>query len=93
MKSDEARVGTRIRTRVDFSGVPQGTQGVIDEDYGTGVMVAWDLPNRPLPAGYRVHSGRPPAVTGLLRDGFDKRKELGYLEVVEDGRAADAPKK
>lgn len=82
MNVEQARVGTRIRTLMEFSGVPEGTQGVIDEDYGSGVMVAWDLPGRPLPPGYRAHSGRPPAVTGLLRDGFDKRKELRYLEVV-----------
>jgi hypothetical protein len=82
MTAEQARVGRRVRTLMDFSGVPQGTQGVIDEDYGTGVMVAWDLATRPLPAGYTAHTGRPPAVTGILRDGFDKKKELAYLEVV-----------
>jgi hypothetical protein len=29
---------------VTFSAVEKGTEGVIDEDYGEGFMVAWDLP-------------------------------------------------
>ena len=81
MEAEQARIGTRIRSLMDFSGVPRGTEGVIDQDYGSGVMVAWDLPDRPLPPGYRIHSGRPSAVTGILRDGFSKSKELVYLEV------------
>lgn len=48
MNRNEAKVGTRVKTLTDFSGVPAGTEGVIDEDYFTGVMVAWDLPDSPL---------------------------------------------
>lgn len=83
VKESEAIVGTRVRSLVEFSGVRKGTKGVIDEDYGTGVMVAWDLPERPLPSGYcayTAHSVREYGV--LLRDGFDKRGELHFLEVV-----------
>lgn len=54
----------------------------IDEDYGTGVMVAWDLPESPLPPGYRVYDGRWACVSGILRDGFDKDRELQMLKVV-----------
>ncbi len=82
MKLEQIALGRRIRTLVDFSGVPRGTQGVIDEDYGTGVMVAWDLPDRPLPPGYHVHDGRAAAFHGLLRDGFNKERELRHLEIV-----------
>lgn len=83
MTQDEATVGRRVRAIHAFSGVPAGTEGVIDEDYGTGVTVAWDLPGRPLPKGYTRHDGRPAIAHGApLRDGFDKELELGYLEVV-----------
>ena len=83
MRIEEARIGTRVKALVGFSGVDQYTEGVIDEDYGTGVMVAWDLPDQPLPPGYRQHDGRPAIVTRILRDGFDKEKELHFLEVVK----------
>lgn len=74
-------VGTRVRSLVPFSGVPQGTEGIIDEDYGEGVMVAWNLPDGPLPPGYRIYDGRPAVVSGILRDGFHKDTELRFLEV------------
>jgi hypothetical protein len=80
MTRNEAKVGTRVRALVEFSDVPKGTAGVIDEDYGRGVMVAWDLPGRPLPRGYRAHDGRPAVATGILRDGFAKDNELHFLE-------------
>jgi len=75
-------VGVRVRSLVPFSGVPKGTEGVIDEDYGTGLMVAWDLLGSPLPQGYRVYDGRPAVASGILRDGFDKARELHFLEEV-----------
>lgn len=74
------KVGSRIRSLVNFSGVPKGTQGVIDEDYGSGFMVAWDLPKRPLPIGYSHYDEVPAIRSGILRDGFDKNTELHFLE-------------
>lgn len=82
MKIEEAKIGTRVKTKVAFSGVPLDTEGVIDDDYGAGVMVAWDLPNRPLPQGYNKYDGKWAIQTGILRDGFDKKSELQYLEKV-----------
>jgi hypothetical protein len=79
MKPEEARVGVRVVSLRTFVGVPAGTEGVIDEDYGSGVMVAWDLPEQPLPRGYRRHDGRPAVVSRILRDGFDKDRELKFL--------------
>lgn len=76
------RVGQRVRSLRAFVDVPKGTEGVIDEDYGSGVMVAWDLPDQPLPAGYRVYDGRPAIRSGILRDGFDKTSDLEYLEPI-----------
>lgn len=82
---DQAVVGTRVRAYIAFSGVPKHTEGVIDEDYGSGVTVAWDLPHCPLPDGYlrfdarRVH---PPRGHTLLRDGFNKEHELHLLDLV-----------
>ena len=83
MRPHEAVIGTRVRSRVAFSGVPNGTEGVIDEDYGTGVTVAWDLPRSPLPSGYHAYDGRWAIQSGILRDGFDKATELHTLEVVK----------
>ena len=77
MEKNKAKIGTKIKSLRDFSGVPKGTEGIIDEDYGKGVMVAWDLPDRPLhgsnPRGFPV---KP------LRDGFDKETELQFLEEI-----------
>jgi len=83
MDIEKAKVGTRVRSLVQFCGVPRGTEGVIDEDYGSGVMVAWDEPDRPLPPGYSRHDGRPSFASGILRDGFGM-DELDYLEVVPE---------
>lgn len=82
MKTDEAPVGVRVWTLWRWAGIPKGMEGVIDEDYGSGVTVAWDLPNRPLPHGWRFE-GQWAGETGVpLRDEFHKATELGYLEVV-----------
>ncbi len=82
METKQAIVGQRIKTLREFSGVPAGTEGVIDEDYGTGVTVAWDLPTRPLPKNWR-YAGQYACHPGVpLRDGFDKETELHYLEAV-----------
>lgn len=83
MELAQALVGTRVRANTEFFDVPEGTEGVIDEDYGTGVMVAWDLPSSPLPAGYFEWKGRHPG-RWLLRDGFDKETELQYLDIVAE---------
>lgn len=83
MEKQDAVVGTRVRSVVVFSGLPRGTEGVIDFDYGFGFMIAWDLPDRPLPEGYAEWDGGITfADGGLLRDGFDKDTEIGFLEVV-----------
>lgn len=75
-------MGQWVRSKVDFNSVPAGTRGLVVKDYGTGIMVAWDLPDRPVP-------NKPPHVIGLmwavnpecpLRDGFDKATELHFLE-------------
>jgi len=80
---DIPKVGDLVRTLVDFPGVPKGTLGVVDEDYGSGIMVAWNLSERPLPPNYTRYNGVPACVPGSpLRDGFDKRTELHFLEIV-----------
>lgn len=78
------KIGQRVRSKVDFSGVPKGTEGIIDFDYGTGFMVAWDLKDRPLPKNYKMWNGEPAVKPGMpLRDGFDKRSEMNLLEFLE----------
>ena len=78
MNVEQATVGQRVRSLVAFVGVPSGTEGVIDEVYETGVMVAWDLPKYPLPDGYTKHDGTPTIKSGILRDGFAV-SEFAYL--------------
>ena len=43
MTPEQAKFGVRVRTTVDWPGVPAGSEGIIIEDYKTGVMVmvAW----------------------------------------------------
>jgi hypothetical protein len=77
----QAAIGTRVRALRAFSGVPAGTEGVVDEQYMGGAMVAWDLPEAPLPPGYREHDGVPAVRSRILRDGFGD-DELDMLEVV-----------
>lgn len=59
-------VGDKVRSLVEFSLVPKGTTGTIVEDYGTGLTVRWDLD----------FSFKP------LEDGFDKQRDLQFLELV-----------
>ena len=82
MKVQEIKIGTRIESLIGFWGVPIGTEGIIDEDYGSGIMVAWDMPGNPLPKGYAGYDRRPTFASGILRDGFDKETELDLIEVV-----------
>jgi len=88
MKIEEAKLGVRVRSLRDFNSVPKGTEGVIDEVYPDGVMVAWDLPKGTLPADYKVFPGRfrmPPWFhSHVIRDGFDKQMELEFLEVINE---------
>ncbi len=83
MTRDEIRIGQRVKALRDFVSVAKGTEGVIDADYGTGIMIAWDLPESRLPHGYAEYDGKPAVATGILRDGFDKVTELEFLEVVK----------
>lgn len=82
-------IGLRVRSSRGFAGVPKGTEGVIDEVYDLGghkgVMVAWDLPGRPLPAGYHSWDGRPAFASNILRDGFGQ-DETHYLQVIKHDR-------
>jgi hypothetical protein len=89
MIRQDAIVGTRIRTLRAFSGIPLRSEGVIDEDYGTGIMVAWDLPHHPLPRGYSQYDGVPLVVSGIRRDGFSF-DELVFLEIVSAERSFPA---
>jgi len=81
MNMQEAIAGQQVRSLREFANVPKGTRGVIDEDYGSGVTVAWNLPESPLPDGYKCYDGKWAVVSGILRDGFDKETELQYLAV------------
>ena len=89
-------IGKRVRTLRKWVSVPLGTEGVIDDVYDNdnAIMVAWDLPDRPLPPGYCQYDDKPAIVTNILRDGFnrnadrgtgaysDERNELYWLELI-----------
>jgi hypothetical protein len=72
MQRHDATVGRRVRTLKKFVDLPEGTIGVIEEEYdrvelgqkGKGFIIAWE-------------SGAP-----QTRDAFTE-DELRYLEVVE----------
>ncbi len=85
MTREQIQIGVRVRTLWELSSVPKGTEGVIDQDYGDGFMVAWDLRGRPLPPGYRAHGDSVSCAwpIHLLRDGFHKEKDIQFLELVE----------
>ena len=78
-------LGSKVRSKTEWPSVPAGTLGLVDEHYqgmdGVGVMIAWDLSDRPLPDGYSEHDSENP-IRGILRDGFSA-SEAKYLEVVE----------
>lgn len=87
LKDLRQAVGRRVMANRAFSGIPMGTEGVVDEYYGSpetheGVMVAWDLPSRPLPPGYKMYDGVPIVSSGILRDGFG-REETHFLTLVD----------
>ena len=81
----QAIIGTRVRSTRDFVDVPKGTEGVVVSDYGTGVMVGWHLPDTEgaLPANWKDFAEAWAINCPFLRDGFDKRTELHWLEVVK----------
>jgi len=78
MEIEEAVVGAKVVSLRKFCEIKVGTNGVIVEDYGSGVTVAWDLPYRPaIPAGFTVEEvGDMWAVDPdcPVRDGFNKKK-------------------
>lgn len=70
-----AWVGRRFRTKVDFSGVPAGTSGIVvkadESDLGWTLRIRWELSDRGWP----------------LDDWFSKRElELFLVPFPEEGR-------
>lgn len=83
MKIEEIIIGRKVKSLIELAGVPIGTIGIIDEDYGAGIMIAWDLAKYPLPKDYKKYNGKPAFWPGQpLRDGFDKKTELQFLEAI-----------
>lgn len=67
-----AGIGTLVTLAQAMDGVPKGTLGIVDDVKPKRIMVRWYLPNS---------SGRNLS----LRDGFDKKRMLQYLQKVELG--------
>jgi hypothetical protein len=77
----ESKVGKRVKALVPFSGVPEGTTGLVvladdmdEHDLGTGfdVAIEWELSDQPFGATWRP-----------LRDWFDKDEYDTYLEELQ----------
>lgn len=86
MTKEEIKIGARVVALESFADVPKGTEGIIIDNYGTGIMVAWDKPDKPYPQGktpFEVNAMF--AVNHLcpLRDGFGM-DELDYLAVMAE---------
>lgn len=86
-----ALIGKRVRTLCAWSGVPVHAEGVIDEVYdgGEAIMVAWDLPDHPLPAGYCQYDGVPVIQSNITRDGFRGDGDWQWLEIVGSTEPTD----
>ena len=78
-------LGQKVKSNRHFCGVPLGTEGYCIEDYSTGVMIGWDLPDQPYPKDktpqevndmWAIQHGCP------LRDGFDKQEAKDYLDLI-----------
>ena len=88
MKIEQIIVGQKVKSLRDFMDIPKGTIGVIDELYNLGpigsggFMVAWDLPDKPLPKNYIKWDGKPAICHKYIRDGFDIETELQFLEII-----------
>lgn len=63
-----AKVGHKIRTLIEFSGVPKGTTGIVLEpnDRLVSLPIQWDLPERP----YGAYS--KPLVDWFSKDEYEK---------------------
>lgn len=87
MRKEDIKIGLQVTTNRDWPGVPEGSKGIIIEDYGSGITIGWDLPGRPYP-----HNLQPQEVAEMfaidplcpLRDGFDKETELQFLNTNYD---------
>jgi len=67
MNQEQTKIGTRVRLLDMLSGLPRGTEGVIERDYGRRIVVRWELGTSTL----------------ARRDEFNKERELAGLEVVD----------
>lgn len=88
-------LGVRVVLTADWMGVKQGTEGIVDQYTKSmtheGIMVAWDLPDRPLPPGYRTFDWKEASYKGIIRDGFGRGQNLDetrHLEIFDKERTA-----
>ena len=71
--------GARVRSKVEFSGVPKGTIGLVLPKDRTGFPVAWDLPSE-------GHIYSPEGSTTFVKplvDWFNNWEAAQFLEPVE----------
>jgi hypothetical protein len=68
MEENDIKIGRRVRSLREFSGVPKGTTATIINDDGKSIEVSWERPQD-------LNSSRP------LHDWFS-RNELNTLEIV-----------
>ena len=93
MRPSDATIGARVLLRNERACVPIGTVGVIIDEWGSGITVAWDLPERPYPYDLPPSAvARLPANNPLWpeRDGFYRGKQLDELALIMPG-GTEAP--
>ena len=71
--------GARVRSTVEFSGVPKGTVGLVLSKDGTGFPVAWDLPHE----GHVYSPAGSATFVKPLVDWFNNWEAAQFLEPVE----------
>ncbi len=86
MTENDIEIGLRVKSNTTFVSIPEGTEGVLIEDYGSGITIAWDKEDRPYPKELSCdHISKMYAIHPLCphRDGFDKDNELQYLDIIK----------
>ncbi len=76
--------GKRVKSKVNFAGVPMGTSGYIIQN-DVGVVIGWDLPDKPWKPIFPIEEYRLDRMWAVnpecpLRDGFSE-DELHFLEL------------
>jgi hypothetical protein len=80
--TSETEVGAGVLSTPACPYVPPGTRGVVDQVTDRALVVAWDLPENPLPYGYRAFDAQVVQDRRIRRDAFGLSLPHVFLELV-----------